>query len=369
MASGSVSKRPRGAWRVRWREYPGGPERAREFTRKVDAERFLSLTLADLERGEYVDPRAGVVTFRERAEEWRARQVHRESTAKLVENRLRLHIYPAFGDRPIASIRKSDIQSLVKQLEHRLAPSTVATTYSYAAAVFREAVEDRVLAYSPCVGINLPRENRRQLEPLTTEQVQAAIEAAPARYWALLICAAGTGLRQGEVCGLTVDRVDFLRRRITVDRQRNPERGSSELFAPPKTPASNRVVPLPDVVGEALAAHLAEYGPGPEGLVFTSATGIEVHRNVIVGAWNRIRAAGIVPPWATFHDLRHYYASLLIHAGESVKVVQARLGHATAAETLDTYAHLWPDSDDGTRAAVDSVLGSIADLSRTSGTG
>jgi len=59
--------------------------------------------------------------------------------------------------------------------------------------------------------------------------------------------------------------------------------------------------------------------------------------------------------------LRHYYASLLIRFGESVKTVQARLSHATAAETLDTYSHLWPNSDDRTREAVDAVLGSVSE--------
>jgi integrase len=67
----------------------------------------------------------------------------------------------------------------------------------------------------------------------------------------------------------------------------------------------------------------------------------------------------------TFHELRHYYASLLIRPGESVKVVQKRLGHATAAETLDTYSHLWPDSEDRTREATYSVLGIPADSLRT----
>lgn len=67
------------------------------------------------------------------------------------------------------------------------------------------------------------------------------------------------------------------------------------------------------------------------------------------------------PPGGTgFHALRHYYASLLIRHGESVKTVQARLGHASAVETLDTYSHLWPDSDDRTRDAIDSVLGKPA---------
>ncbi|WP_028708118.1 tyrosine-type recombinase/integrase [Propionicicella superfundia] len=57
-----------------------------------------------------------------------------------------------------------------------------------------------------------------------------------------------------------------------------------------------------------------------------------------------------------FHELRHYYASLLIRYGESVKTVQARLGHKSAEETLNTYSHLWPDSDDRSRDAVDAAL-------------
>lgn len=68
----------------------------------------------------------------------------------------------------------------------------------------------------------------------------------------------------------------------------------------------------------------------------------------------------------TFHDLRHHYASLLIRDGASVKVVQSRLGHATAAETLNTYAHLWPDEEDRTRTAIDAPWrGHSADYSRT----
>jgi integrase len=70
--------------------------------------------------------------------------------------------------------------------------------------------------------------------------------------------------------------------------------------------------------------------------------------------------SGVTP-----HALRHFYASLLIRHGESVKTVQARLGHPSAAETLDTYSHLWPDSDDRTRAAVDSIFGQVADSVRT----
>src|SRR5439155_15539872 len=94
----------------------------------------------------------------------------------------------------------------------------------------------------------------------------------------------------------------------------------------------------------------------PEGLVFTNAVGSPHRRSAFGTSW-RSAASSVGLSGVTFHALRHYYASLLIRHGESVKTVQARLGHASASETLDTYSHLWPDSDDRTRAAVDEVLG------------
>jgi integrase len=72
--------------------------------------------------------------------------------------------------------------------------------------------------------------------------------------------------------------------------------------------------------------------------------------------WHRAALQASLPEWATFHDLRHFHASLLISRGCLVKAVQKRLGHQSAMETLDTYGHLWPDSDDETRNAVDQVL-------------
>ncbi len=84
-------------------------------------------------------------------------------------------------------------------------------------------------------------------------------------------------------------------------------------------------------------------------------------RNSFSKTWRR--AAGDL----RLHDLRHVYASALIAAGESVKTVQRRLGHSSAAMTLDVYSHLWPDSDERSRAAIDSYLGATADTVRTAG--
>lgn len=100
-------------------------------------------------------------------------------------------------------------------------------------------------------------------------------------------------------------------------------------------------------------------------MLFTGAQGTMLNRDDPSRAFNRAAAAAAAPIGTRLHSLRHYYASMLIRHGESVKVLQARLGHASAKESLDTYSHLWPDSEDRTRAAVDSVLGQTADHLRT----
>lgn len=372
----SVEKRlreGRTTWVTRWRD-EAGQQRKKSFTRKGDADRFAATVEADKLRGTYVDPRAGKVTFQDYAEQWRAGQVHRPTTTAHVETMLRRHAYPVLGDRALASIRPSEVQAWVKRMStdsddrKALSPATVGVVHGIAAAVLKAAVRDRLLTGSPCEGIKLPKREPRKVVPLSTEAVRALVETVPDRYAALVILAAGTGLRQGEAFGLTLDRVDFLRRTLTVDRQLVLVPGRAPFHAPPKTSASYRTVPLPQVVAEALAEHLRAFPVEPGALLFTTPNGEPLRRtgfsaNVWRPAAKRAGLEGVV-----FHELRHYYASLLIRHAESVKVVQARLGHATAAETLDTYSHLWPDSEDRTREAVDVVLGSGAPAVPRTGT-
>jgi integrase len=351
----SIDRRPNGKWRARWRETPGGPQKAQHFERKADAERHLAEVSAGLLRGTYVDPRAGRIAFKAYAEKWRGLQVHRASTAAQVSTNLQRHVYPVLGTKDLSTIRRSDVQALAKRLEAKgLSPRTVETVYRYVVAIFRSAVADRLIAQSPCVEIKLPKVEPKRVKPMEVAVVERLTEALPERYRALVVLAAGTGMRQGECFGLTVDRVDFLRRQVTVDRQIDP--AGSGGFGPPKTTASYRTIPLPAIVVDALAAHLASFPAGPNGLIFTDADGRPLRRNRFGELWRRSRTKAKVGDEG-FHSLRHFYASLLIRHGESVKVVQARLGHASASETLDTYSHLWPDSEDRTREAVDLVLG------------
>lgn len=361
----SIAKRPNGQWRARYRD-DSGREHARHFKRKLDAQRWLDEVTTSLVTGMYVDPQAGRMTFREYAEHWRACQNHRASTAEHVRRSLERHVYPSLGDRPLASILPTDVKGLVRRLGSTLSPATVSVIYRHLSAVFKAAVADRRIARSPCTGVSVAKPRPARVEPLTTAQVEALLEASPERYRALTLLAATTGMRQGEIFGLTVDRIDFLRRRVTVDRQLTTLTGAAPSFGPPKTEASTRVIPLPAVTVEALAAHIATFPPGRDGLVFTNTAGEPLRRSAFGSTWRRVTTHAR-QPGVTFHELRHYYASLLIRYGESVKTVQARLGHASATETLDRYSHLWPDSEDRTREAVDSVfrVDAAADSLRT----
>jgi integrase len=352
----SIAKRTDGQWRARYRD-DADREHSRHFARKVDAQRWLDEVTTSVVTGQYVDPNAGKVTFKVYAEAWRAAQVHRDTTRAHVATMLNKHAYPVFGDRPISTIRPTEIQAWVTGKTATMAPATVGVLHSIVASVFKAAVRDRKLMASPCDGTKLPKEQPREIVPLTTEAVEALVDAVPERYKALVILGAGTGLRQGEAFGLMIDRVDFLRRSLRVDQQLVLMPRREPYLAPPKTRASNRTIPLPHVVTDALAAHLAAFPT--DALMFTTDDGKPLRRvDFSAHVWRpAVIKAGLAHETTIFHALRHYYASLLIRHGESVKTVQVRLGHATAAETLDTYSHLWPDSEDRTREAIDAVLG------------
>jgi len=376
----SIRRRPGrpSPWEAVFRD-PSGRQQTRAFRRKVDAQRWLDEQTAAIVTGQYVSPDAAKVTVREYGEQWRAAQVHRASSADKIESILRLHVYPALGERRIATVRPSDIQAWVKRLlvEQRLAPSTVAVVHGVLASMFKAAVRDRMVAVSPCEGTRLPENHRQPVVPLTVEQVRALEAAMPARWRAMVQLGVAAGPRVSEALGLTVDRTGLKppspKPLLRIDRQLVVRKGEPAYLGPPKRKASRRDVPVPRVLVEALAEHLAEFPSTLREmvcrdeagrtwtevveLVFTTARGEPLTRSRFGEAWRDAVKEASLPAGTSYHDLRHFYASLLIDHGESVKVVQRRLGHASATETLDTYSHLWPDSEDRTRDAVDSVLG------------
>lgn len=348
-----------GWWRARYRD-PDGRERSKRFRTERGAKAWLEQQRTAVVKGDYVDPRAAKRTFRGYAEEWQALQAHhRGTTAAQLQTHLARHVHPVIGHRPIGALRRTELQAFVNQLANELAPSTVRTIATWCSTILRAAVDDGVIARTPWSKIKLPPKDRHQVVPITAEQLAIVTGALPDRYRALATVGATTGLRQGELLGLTVDRVDFLRKQLRVDRQLVTPATGDPHFGPPKSKASVRVVPLPQVTIDALAAHIATFPPGDDGLVFTTSDGRPVRRNRASEMWRTAADTAGLPPRTGMHALRHFYASVLIRGGESVKVVQSRLGHASPVETLEIYAGLWPDDDDRTRSVIDAAFRAV----------
>jgi integrase len=347
-----------GRWQASYRG-PDGRERTKTFDLRSDADRWVRDQRTALDTGTWIDPSSAKVTFGEFVETWKASQVWRDGTRALVDMHFKNHVLPTWEHRPIGSIRPSEAQAWVKGLSTKLAPSTIEVVVSYVGQAFRAAIDDRLIATSPLTRVKLPKREHHDIVILTAAQVAAMAARIDERYRAVIVLAAGTGMRQGELLGLTIDRVDWLRKTVRIDRQLSSVKGHTPVLAPPKTARSVRTIPVGDVVIEALSAHLAAFPAGIEGLIFTGKRGDPIRRSTWGLAWDAPARAIGLPKGVGIHCLRHTHASFLISAGCSVKVVQERLGHATAAETLDTYSHLWPDDDDRSRQAVDNVLAPI----------
>ena len=170
-----------------------------------------------------------------------------------------------------------------------------------------------------------------------------------------VLLGAFAGLRTSETCALRVSDVDFMRGVVSPAIQWPAE--------PLKSECSRTPVSIPQELALELSAAVKQYAGET---VVTDEVGRpcspwELQRAVRVA---RKRVKGL-PEGFRYHDLRHYFASLLIASGLDVKVVQTRLRHASAMTTLNTYGHMWPDADESSRAAVAVVLAARKDSSRT----
>ena len=235
------------------------------------------------------------------------------------------------------------------------------------------AVDDERIVRNPCraSSVKPPAAPHGKVVPWTSEQVTAVRHALPDRYRAMATLAAGCGLRQGEVFGLAVDDVDFLRGVVHVRRQVKLV-GGRQLFAPPKG-RKVRDVPLPESVALELAAHLQAWPaatialpweepsgpPSSADLVLSTRETTALQRNYVnAKVWKpALVAAGLEPSRENgMHALRHFYASVLLDAGESVRALAEYLGHADPGFTLRVYTHLMPASEERTKRAVDQAL-------------
>jgi integrase len=347
-----VHRTGRTSWQARWRD-PTGSQHSKNFNRRVDAERFLVTVEARKLEGSYIDPHAGRIRLGDFAEQTTAGWVNRrDSTKARDESYLRSLVLPVFAAMPIGAIGLYDVQDWITDLvADGYAPATIRHAYQLLGRICNDAVTSGLIARTPCRDINLPKIQDAEKRFLSPAEIAHLADTIDPRYRALVITAAYTGCRIGELIALDVDRYQPDKRILRIERSLAEVRGRLR-FGPPKTAAARRAVSIPTWLPEVIDQHLDDYPPGPDGLLFTAPEGGPIRRNAFRSrVWLPAVADSVGQPMR-FHDLRHSHVALLIAEGAHPAVIASRLGHTSVKTVLDVYGHLYEGLD---RNAADTL--------------
>jgi integrase len=354
-----------------------GHERAKEFTRKVDAQKWLDDVTSTIVTGTYVAPGAGTFTVGQVHQQWLTTFGHLKETTKAARaSAWATHVRDIWQDVSVAEVQTSAVRAWVGDLVGGGAEAaTIENALGALRMILGLALEDRRIPRNPCDGVKAPPRKHSRRAYLSHKQADE-LASTMARDGLVVRFLAYTGLRYGEMAALTVADFDMLRRRANVRRSVTEVAGKLQWSTPKNH--ERRSVPFPRFLAEDLAAQML--GKRRDDLVFAAPGGgvlrIATFRTRVFNtAVNKLRGLDEDGepttdwPRPTLHDLRHTAASLAISAGANVKAVQTMLGHKSAALTLDTYADLFPDDleavADALDAAVRTLRGSTADALRT----
>lgn len=347
------------SWRVRYRTKSGTYWSQSGFGSHRAAEEYIEELRTDQRRGIWLDPSGARMRLGEWVNTWIDTIDVEPRTEENYRRCLRLHILPRWGNVPLGDITASAVTLWLKELRERYAAATVRTMQKMLSMIMDDATDERLISANP-VRRRRRRGRRRDRSAAPKERVWAtpdqvlriAEQAAMLggrSAGLLVITAAWTGCRWGEVAGLHRDELDLDRGTITID----PDIGALHESArqlwlgPPKTPASARTIMLPHFLIALLREHLAHRDGW---LVFTSPRGYALRRSDFDRRVFRPSVDGnprkgttVVRPGLTFHGLRHSHKTWLIADGIPEIAQAKRLGHHLASRLTEVYSHVAPE--------------------------
>lgn len=349
-------------WQARYTEGfdPGsGKQIQRSITGKTQREVAQKLREATsaLDRGTYVAPCK--LTLREWLMTWQKEYLRsvKESTRDLYSRNIELYIVPHLGATKLEALTAPMIQSFYNDLLEPkktgvspLSPKTIKNVHGVLHKALQQAVLIGYLRNNPSDACILPRIVKKDIPSLDDTQIAAFLQEIQGQSHEYLYrIALFTGLREGELLGLTWDCIDFERKTLLVKQQLSHERKKDGkcYFSPPKNNKSRVLSLAPSVLQLFRLQRLHQNGMRlragdrweEHDLVFSNETGNFLSYRTVYDCFKR-RVKKIGLPHVRFHDLRHTYAVISIKNGDDIKTVQENLGHATAAFTLDVYGHV-----------------------------
>ena len=304
------------------------------------------------------------------AKEWleSVRPSLRFKTFESYETTLRVHVIPKLGHIRLSRLSAADLERLYADLIGKGAsPKSILNYHRCIHVMLEKAVGWGILVRNVAKLASLPRQVRHELPMVSPQQVRAFLQSAREhRLEALFVLAITTGARQGELLGLTWNRVHLEEGYIEI-RQALQKQNGRAILVEPKTSRSIRSIALTGMAVDAIRRHWANqmkeaFYLGPTwdnslNLVFTTSAGTPLDKDNVTKRELRavLKAAGL-PSQLRFHDLRHIAASLTLSNGTPLPVVSEMLGHSDPATTLRVYAHVIPGAQRQAAIALESVL-------------
>lgn len=329
----------------------------KSFTGKTRAEVAKRLSIAIKAHQDGLPTPSDRQTVEQFLEKWIAAiaPTIREKTANNYTNLLRNHAIPVIGKIQMTKLQPADLIRLYdKRRKAGAAPRSILHLHRvlYRCLKFAERWQD--VTRNVAALVDAPKITLTEFRCLSAEEARALLAvAAGDRLEAFVVLALSTGMRLGELLGLTWRSVDFDRGAVSVVASLQATAAGKLVLMEPKTARSRRVIDVEPRVVASLRRHraaqeLARRVAGDssiapiQDLVFTSPTGAPIDGRILIRSWFRplLKKAGLPP--IRIHDLRHSYASIALALGVHPKVVQEALGHSTIAVTLDLYSHVVP---------------------------
>ncbi|MER8262904.1 tyrosine-type recombinase/integrase [Streptomyces griseus] len=338
---GAVRQYRSGRWTASYLGPDGQEFRAPEtFDTKRDAEVWLSQIEADLTRGNWQDPDAGAVNFKEYALQWVDERGLSATTDELYRRLLRLHLLPTFETLDLDEITAPRVRTWrTERLSSTGAATTVAKAYRLLKAIMETAVDDELIRRNPCRIRGAGKESSAERQIATVAQVDALADTLGPRWRLMVYLGAYGPMRPEEQAELRRKDVDLDEMTIRV-RMAAPELTTGRR-APgdTKSDAGKRVVVLPAFLRTDLRRHLDWYAEkGADGLLFVGEKGKPFRRSTFGRKWRRARALVGMPDGFRFYDLRHTGHTLATRSGATLKDTMVRAGQSSEKAAL-IYQH------------------------------
>ncbi|WP_329253401.1 site-specific integrase [Streptomyces sp. NBC_01478] len=352
---GRIRKLPSGRYQAR---YPGpdGVLRPadRTFATTTDADRWLAKKRIEIEDGRWIDPVEGQTTVRDWSARWLAAvspQLKHKTQASY-RSLINSLINPALGDRELSSLRPITVTEWVAQMRTRgLSPSRIRQAYRVLSQVMASAVDNDLIAQTPCRGVRLPRMPQTEPHILTPLEASRVVRNADKPHDLLIALLAFAGLRVGEGFALRRDDVDVTGGTVLVD-ENLAEANGALVFDTPKS-HQKRLLRVAPTLAKRLGKHLETLPDDGRALLFTTAAGKPLHYN----QWRKayfdpaVSAAGLTD--VTPHDLRASHGTWVADR-YGVMTAAHRLGHSNASVTTRHYARPVAGRDDQVAEASDA---------------